>query len=166
MSAKGGRRCASCFHEYRRDIDRALVRGDSLASISRKYSLHPDALARHRDGHLTPAIRAAAERAEAEAKAAEDDAAADDLLTDLSLAKKILRAVMSRALAANKLDSVTKACSAFIAALERQAKLEGRITEASTTVVMLDPSALTAKIDAQLARLAPPVRTIQHQTDE
>ena len=73
---------------------------------------------------------------------------------------------MSRALQANKLDAVTRACAAFIGALERQSKLQGRITDAAATVVVIDTTELTAKIDERLARLAPPSATIEHDAND
>ena len=51
---KAGRRCLTCDHRLRVEIDRALVLQTApLASLSRTYGISTDALRSHRDGHIS-----------------------------------------------------------------------------------------------------------------
>jgi len=49
--------CAVCLHPSRLEVDAALVRGESGASLGRKYGLHERAISRHRTAHLPEALR-------------------------------------------------------------------------------------------------------------
>jgi transposase-like protein len=45
--------CSVCNHPKRLEIDKAILSGRSLASISRQYGVSSDALYHHRDNHIT-----------------------------------------------------------------------------------------------------------------
>ncbi|MCK9229123.1 MAG: hypothetical protein M0Q23_01555 [Syntrophales bacterium] len=45
--------CRVCNHDKRIELDRKILQGKSIASISREYGVSEDALYRHRDNHIT-----------------------------------------------------------------------------------------------------------------
>ena len=45
--------CQVCNHSERLEIDRALIQGRSLTNISKKYSVHINAVLNHRDNHVS-----------------------------------------------------------------------------------------------------------------
>ncbi len=51
------RACTICTHDQKQEIDRALLEGQTLRSISQQFAVSTWALARHRDsGHIPAAI--------------------------------------------------------------------------------------------------------------
>lgn len=73
MNTGGMARCTVCHHDQHEVIDTALASGDSLASVARRFGLSPDAVRRHRIGHLSAALKAVqAERETAGARTALD----------------------------------------------------------------------------------------------
>ncbi|HUY07497.1 MAG TPA: hypothetical protein VMU99_09590 [Acidimicrobiales bacterium] len=50
------RACSICTSPRRSAVDAQLVGGDSLAAVGRRYKLSADALRRHREAHLSPAL--------------------------------------------------------------------------------------------------------------
>jgi hypothetical protein len=54
------RTCTICSHDSCDDIDCALVRGVSAPHVAAQFGVSPDALLRHRSGHLLPALAEAA----------------------------------------------------------------------------------------------------------
>ena len=69
------RTCSVCTHDNRPLVERALVAGEPLRSISSRTGLTRQALARHRDGHMPAALLKAQE--------VEEVADADDLLAQV-----------------------------------------------------------------------------------
>ena len=55
------RTCTICNHSQRLEIDRMLVQGKPISSIARKFSCSPDALHRHRQGHISDSLARAME---------------------------------------------------------------------------------------------------------
>lgn len=63
MNAMAGASCSVCGHAARVEIDKHLVDGVRTTSdLARSFSLSRQALLRHKENHVTKAIRAAAER--------------------------------------------------------------------------------------------------------
>lgn len=63
-----GRRCTICTHAERDEIDRRIVSGSSYQAIHREFDVGAEAVRRHHDAHLSPALAAlAAQREEEEA---------------------------------------------------------------------------------------------------
>ena len=60
-----GQVCSVCSHPKKLQIDRKLAMGQSLASISREYSVSEDALRNHRDNHLSRQLMQAIRRKQA-----------------------------------------------------------------------------------------------------
>ncbi len=58
--------CTTCTHPEREAIDEALTQGLSMRRIAFRHGMSPNAIKRHRDRHLSPALAAvAAERKQA-----------------------------------------------------------------------------------------------------
>ena len=47
-------KCSICYHDSRQEIDAALVRGDSLASVATRFDVGKSSVQRHRKAHLLP----------------------------------------------------------------------------------------------------------------
>jgi len=60
-------RCSVCQHPARSAVDQALVSGRTFRGIAEEYGLSKDAVRRHRDRHLTQAMRGALASAEGRA---------------------------------------------------------------------------------------------------
>lgn len=58
MSDRSQTQCTVCRHSALRQIDEALVSGDSDRSVARRYGPHYAAVGRHRKNHLSPALQA------------------------------------------------------------------------------------------------------------
>ncbi len=54
------RPCTICVSPRRSRVDAELVGGESLAAVARRFKLSRDALRRHREAHLSPALAAIA----------------------------------------------------------------------------------------------------------
>jgi hypothetical protein len=54
---KPGRTCQCCAHPRAADLNRDLVRGDSVRGVAKKYGLLDDAVHRHSKNHLTEETR-------------------------------------------------------------------------------------------------------------
>ena len=52
------RTCTVCSHPEKEEIDRLLVRGDSIAGIARDFAVSEDALKRHFDNHVPKTLAA------------------------------------------------------------------------------------------------------------
>jgi transposase len=80
------RTCTICTHEQRREIDRAVVSGESYRGIARHFAVSEDAIERHKKAHLSAQVVKAAERRE-ERRA---DSWVDQIEALLSRAKALL----------------------------------------------------------------------------
>jgi len=83
------RTCTICSHPERLEIDKQLLRGDSIAGISRNFAVSEDSLSRHRDKHLREAIsdvigamRAAREEALAQIRSAELETIKEEVVAE------------------------------------------------------------------------------------
>src|SRR2546421_11517148 len=54
------RTCTICVHHRRDSMDKALLRGEQLKSVARRYGVSDDALGRHRKHMQTVIVKAAA----------------------------------------------------------------------------------------------------------
>lgn len=82
--------CKTCTSEQRAEIEAALVSGAMLSVVSRQFSMNRDALARHRDVHMSPAIHAAADAVRERAKEDTGPKLLDRVLALLGDAQDIL----------------------------------------------------------------------------
>ncbi len=83
------RTCTICSHPERLEIDKQLLRGDSIAGISRNFAVSEDSLSRHRDTHLGEdvsdvigAMRAAREEALAQIRSAELETIKEEVVAE------------------------------------------------------------------------------------
>ena len=83
------RPCSICTHPGRLEIDRLLLRGDSIAGIARNFAVSEDSLARHRDKHLgedvsdvIEAMRAAREEALAQIQKEELETVKEEVVAE------------------------------------------------------------------------------------
>ena len=86
------RTCTICTHEQRREIDRAVLSGESYRGIARHFAVSEDAIERHKKAHLSAQVVKAAERRE-ERRA---DSLVDQIEALLSRAKALLDEVFPR----------------------------------------------------------------------
>lgn len=87
------RKCSVCSHPERDKLDQALMVGETLRDIARRWSVSKDALARHKADHL-PAVLVKAQEAQEAARA-------DDLLSQV-------KAIMAR------VQKLFDACDAWL----------------------------------------------------
>lgn len=146
------RTCTICGHVDRLEIDRQLLRGDSIAGISRNFAVSEDSLARHRDKHLggdvsdvIGAMRAAREEALAQIRSAELETIKEEVVAEVKegMAARLENAAgfigqlkEVRAKAASLLDRAEasqdmRAAGTFLKELREQiklmAELEGKL---------------------------------------
>jgi len=57
--------CSICTHPLREEIDKAILTGEPLRRIAKRYGVTESSLRRHRDSHLRDAVKRAQETAEA-----------------------------------------------------------------------------------------------------
>jgi len=56
--------CKACKHPKQREIDRALLLGESFRDIAGRYRLSKSALSRHKNSHIRPILKEAARQEE------------------------------------------------------------------------------------------------------
>lgn len=81
--------CSICGHSEREEIDRRLVRGDSIAKISRDSAVSEDALRRHLDNHVPKTLAAS--------PSAKEITDADKLLSEIETVKARALSLLDKA---------------------------------------------------------------------
>lgn len=121
-------RCTICHHDQHQEIDAALASGNSMASVSRRFEVSPDAVRRHRIKHLSAALKTvAAERETAGARTALDRLEA---LHDR--AERVLAAAEAEGKASLSLQAIRELRST----VELIARLTGELDERPTVQVL------------------------------
>jgi hypothetical protein len=116
------RACLTCNHPDREAIDKALVGGVNNRDISQRYGLHKDALARHAQGHLSPAL--------VKAHAKREDRRAASLLDRIEELYEEARAVLEDAKADRKGAISINAIREMRSTLELIGRLTGELRDA------------------------------------
>jgi hypothetical protein len=80
--------CSICIHEKKLDIDRAIVRGGSIASVARNFCVSPQALWHHSKNHISKNLVKAMEK--------QDMANSLDLMTTIDTMLKRSEAILER----------------------------------------------------------------------
>lgn len=125
-----GRPCSVCTHPKRLEIDRALVAGEPLRAIARRFGVSKDALRRHRE-HLPTYLARATEAREA--------AQAGDLLAQIQdLRDRALR-ILDKAESSRDLRVSLQAIREARQCVELLAKLAGELSEAPQVNILLSP---------------------------
>ena len=124
------RTCTICQHEQRPEIDAALLNGEALRDIARRYATSKDALARHRE-HLPSKL--------VKAREAEEVTQADTLLEQVRSLQTRALSILDRADKAGDLRTALGAIREARSNLELLAKLLGELQQEGTVNVTLTP---------------------------
>src|SRR5687768_3337477 len=89
------RLCTVCTHPERAAIDAALVSGEPMRGIARRFAVSEDALNRHRRDHIAATLAKAADA---------ESVAADDLLGQVRFLQAKALGILSSAEAAGSLN--------------------------------------------------------------
>jgi hypothetical protein len=113
------RTCTACSHPERGDIDAALVAGETLRDIARRFRVGKDVVARHKEAHLPGLL--------VKAREVEEIADADTLLSRLRDLNRETSAILKEARTKGSKDNdlALKA----IARVEKQIELEARLLD-------------------------------------
>lgn len=130
-----GRRCETCWHSERDEIDKRLLAGEPVSVLARAYGLTRDSVNRHMAAHVAPALREAAAREREQA----EEARGDDLLGELRSLLKIAKGLLARAVQAGDLRTATSAVGQARGVIETMARVLGDISDAPTVNVTLAP---------------------------
>ena len=116
------RSCTVCNHPNRKEIDEALVQGESSAEIAGRYrTIGERALRRHKANHLPAKL--------VMARAAEEVAQADDLLGQMQDLQQRTLAILEGAESAKQHRTALSAIREARSNLELLAKLLGELDE-------------------------------------
>ena len=139
------RRCSVCAHNDRQAIDVALVEGDALRDVARRFGLSKDAAARHKADHLPATLTDAAN--------ADEAVRGETLLEKVRALEAQARDIAARANKAGDLRTALTAVRDLTRLVELQAKLAGDLIDAPTVSVTLgaDWTDMRATILAALA---------------
>ncbi len=115
------RPCHICNHQEKEEINRRLVRGDSIAGISREFVVGEDALRRHRDNHLPAGLAAS--------PTAQELASADILLNEVRSLEADTRRLRDLAEQQGDLRTALLGVDKALRCLELYAKIQGQIDD-------------------------------------
>jgi hypothetical protein len=144
-----GRHCTICTSPRRSAVDAQLAGGESLAAVAKRYKLSPDALRRHREGHLSPALAAVAvERYGAESAAAAFDQTTARIESLIARLEGLLEVAEER----KSLLGGANIAREIRQSLELIARLRGELDERPVTTVVnvLASPEFTAAVTAML----------------
>jgi hypothetical protein len=120
--------CTVCVHRRRREIDRALVRGEaSNRRIASQYGVSEIAVRRHKAAHLPRRL--------AQAQEAEDIAEADSLLEQVSSLHRRTLAILGLAEVEGEHKLALAAIREARSNLELLGKLMGELSEQQNTTI-------------------------------
>ena len=121
------RRCTCCGHAQAQEIDRRLVRGESIAGIARDFAVSEDALKRHFENHTVKTLSASPSTAEM--------SQADDLLGQVRALQGEAQAILTEARAAGDLRTALQGIGKARDCLELLFKVEGRLQDQQSVQV-------------------------------
>lgn len=121
------RRCTVCGHAQVQEIDRRLVRGESIAGIARDFAVSEDALKRHFENHTVKTLSASPSTAEM--------TQADDLLGQVRALQGEAQAILTEARAAGDLKTALLGIGKARDCLELLFKVEGRLQDQQSVQV-------------------------------
>ena len=147
------RPCSICTNPDRAALDTALVSGEPLRGIARRFAVSEDALFRHRSDHIPAHV--------ATAKAAAEVAQADDLLSQVRDLHRLAMHILARASAAGDLRTALAGVREARACIETLLEVEGEIDRRPQVNILIAPEwvqvrsvlleALTPYADARAA---------------
>lgn len=139
--------CTVCTHDDREAVDAALLSGTSLRDIARRYDLSKDAVARHRRGHLSPALATVQAQREADT----GQTAAERVEGLYAKAHRILESAEAAGKASVSLSAIRELRSI----VELLARLTGELDERPQVVNVLTAPEWLVIRSALLQALAP-----------
>jgi hypothetical protein len=147
-----GRSCTLCQHPSRGEIDKALVRGETLRGIAAQFGTSTGTLQRHKVDHL-PVILAEEARQAAEVADTEIVDYAADVLRDLIDTRADARQGAKNALSEGRFAGAGALLAVRLKANELLAELEGRLNRTPQVNVLV-------QIRDALADLPPEMRAV------
>ena len=121
------RRCTVCGHAQVQEIDRRLVRGETIAGIARDFAVSEDALKRHFENHTVKTLSASPTTAEM--------TQADDLLGQVRALQDEAQDILAEARAAGDLKTALMGIGKAKECLELLFKVEGRLQDQQSVQV-------------------------------
>lgn len=120
------RACAICSHDDRDEIDRRIVGGTSIVKIAATYGMSRPSVTRHRDNHLSAAIRGVLA-----------DERTDDLLDEIRRLKRRVERILDHAEERGQIGPALGAVRELRSLLELLGKVTGEL-DTSTTVQVVN----------------------------
>ena len=124
------RACSVCGHPERTSIDGALVRRAPYREIARRFGVGKDALSRHLNDHIAPAVAKIREEEEARG--------ALDVVKQLKVINTASLGILMEARNRGDADTALKAVDRVLKQLELVAKLAGTLDERPRVNVTMD----------------------------
>ena len=140
------RRCSICDLPQRQQIDEALLAGEAYRSIAQQFAASPDAVYRHKQGHLPRHL--------CQAKAAHDMSQADVLLGKIRTLEEDARRIQATAEQTGDLRTALQGVRELVRMVELQGKLLGELQDGAHVNVLVLPEWLHLRT-AILIALAP-----------
>jgi len=135
--------CTICSHADRAALDTALVSGEALRGIARRFAVSEDALFRHRSDHIPVSL--------AKAKDAEAVADADDLLGQIRELKRVAMHVLARASAADDLRTALLGIREARNCVETLLEVEGELDRRPVMNILVAPEWLAVRAALMIA---------------
>ena len=142
------RSCTICLHAECDAVDRALVSGEPYRRIAKRFALSPDAVYRHKVGHLPATLTKAQDAVEI--------ARADSLIEQVRDLQGRTMAILVQAERSGDLRIALQAVGQARGNLELLAKLLGELQEQQTTVQVLVASPEWLRLRMAITRALEP----------
>ncbi len=147
MGRSPGGQCTICNHPQRVEIDKALVEGESLRNVAKRFDVSYSSVGRHkRNGHIAEQIAKAAKKKEIKqareiqaailAQEAQEVTDAQTILDEVSRLKDRALTILDRA----ETEGTREACMALREVrgiVELLAKIQGQLSDAPTVNITL-----------------------------
>src|SRR5439155_13785279 len=124
------RTCTICHHHRRDSVDKALLRGEQLKSVARRYGVSDDALGRHRKHMQTVIVKAAALVEQ------KDLAYGSALLAEIARIRADAERLQVESERRRDVRSALRAIHERLAVVELEAKLSGQLETAQKNVTI------------------------------
>lgn len=134
--------CTICRHPQRDDIETALIAGESLRGIERRFGVSDDALDRHRKVDI-PELMAQSKQARAEVRG-------DTLYDRLRLLNAETLQILQEAKEAKNPDLALRAINRIERQLELEAKLLGQIDESTKVAIGINKAPEEPPLDLKV----------------
>jgi len=139
------RTCTICHHHRRDSVDKALLRGEQLKAVARRYGVSDDALGRHRKHMQTVIVKAAALVEQ------KDLAYGSALLVEIARIRADAERLQVESERRQDVRSALRAIHERLAVVELEAKLSGQI-DTSPKNVTINLQAISPEEAVEYAR--------------